>query len=144
MNKPIILQKQQGSVILEALIAILIFSIGILALIGMQATSISNVADAKYRTDAGFLADQMIGNMWAGRLLNASGVASPNPAYACNVSTPCSTVTFTQAWASSVADTLPLGTGSIAVSGTAVTVTLTWQPPKTTTAHTHTAIAYIE
>lgn len=144
MNSPFFLQKQHGSVILEALIAILIFSIGILALVGMQATSISNVADAKYRTDAGFLADQMIGNMWAGRLLNASGVATPDPAYACDAATPCSTVALTQAWASSVTSTLPLGTGSIAVSGTEVTVTLTWQPPKAAVAHAHTAIAYIE
>lgn len=144
MHSPISLQKQHGSVILEALIAILIFSIGILALVGMQATSISNVADAKYRTDAGFLADQMIGNMWAGRLLNASGVAAPDPAYACDAVTPCSTLALTQAWASSVAGTLPLGSGSIAVSGTEVTVTLTWQPPKATVAHAHTAIAYIE
>lgn len=144
MNDFSVLHKQRGSVILEALIAILIFSIGILALVGMQATSISNVADAKYRTDAGFLTDQMIGNMWAARLINASGVAAPDPAYVCSASNPCSTNALTQAWASSVTGALPLGTGSIAVSGTQVTVTLTWQPPKATVAHTHTAVAYIE
>jgi len=44
--------QQTGSVVLEALIAILIFSIGILALIGMQATAINSVADAKYRNTA--------------------------------------------------------------------------------------------
>ena len=42
--------------LLEALIAILIFSMGILALMGMQATAINTVSESKYRSNAGFLA----------------------------------------------------------------------------------------
>jgi len=53
--------------LLEALIAILIFSIGILGLVAMQGTAISNISDAKYRTDAGFLADQLIAQIWVDR-----------------------------------------------------------------------------
>lgn len=143
MITPNLITKQHGSMILEALIAILIFSIGILALVGMQATAIGNVADAKYRTDAGFLADQVIGNIWATRVVAVSGVAGPDPAYACST-TQCPTNALTQDWASSVSGALPRGTGAVAISGTQVTVTLTWQPPKASTAHTHTAVAYIE
>lgn len=55
---------QRGSVLLEALIAILIFSMGILAIVGLQGTTVKLSADAKYRTDAGLLADQLIGQMW--------------------------------------------------------------------------------
>ena len=60
-------KSQQGMMLLEALIAILIFSIGILGLVAMQGTAISNVADAKYRSDASFLADQLIAQIWVDR-----------------------------------------------------------------------------
>lgn len=56
---------QQGVVLLEALIAILIFSFGILALAGLQGAMVKNTSDAKYRSDAAFLAQQRLGLMWA-------------------------------------------------------------------------------
>src|SRR5439155_165247 len=49
-------KRQDGVMLLEALIAILIFSIGILAVVGLQAVSIRNVTDAKHRTEAAYLA----------------------------------------------------------------------------------------
>jgi Tfp pilus assembly protein PilV len=57
-------ETQRGSVLLEGLISILIFSFGILALVGMQAAAIKSTSEAKYRTDASFLANQLIGQMW--------------------------------------------------------------------------------
>ena len=135
---------QSGSVLLEALIAILIFSIGILALVGMQATAINNVADAKYRADASFLADQIIGVMWASRV--ASGVNFvPDATFACNPCTQANGNAATRAWAGAngVAGALPAGTGTVAVNGTQVTVTVTWQPPQATVPHRHAAVSYI-
>lgn len=150
MNKMLINTKQSGSVLLEALISILIFSVGILALVGMQAVAINNVADSKYRSSAAFLANQMVGTIWATRLgttiANASNVmaATPDPTFACN---PCTTSTgnaYTQAWAaSSVAADLPNGTASIVINGTVVTVTIGWQPPKDVVAHRHVVQTYI-
>jgi type IV pilus assembly protein PilV len=58
------MKSQSGVVLIEALLGILIFSIGILALIGMQATAIRNTADARYRSEASFLATEVIGRMW--------------------------------------------------------------------------------
>jgi type IV pilus assembly protein PilV len=55
---------QEGVMLIEALIGILIFSIGILALIGMQATAVKNTTDARYRSEAAFLANQVIGQIW--------------------------------------------------------------------------------
>jgi type IV pilus assembly protein PilV len=57
-------KRETGVMLLEALIAILIFSIGILAVVGMQATAIKNVADSKYRSEAAFLTNQLLGQMW--------------------------------------------------------------------------------
>ena len=56
---------QQGIVLLETLIAILLFSMGILALVGLQAAMVKNTADSKYRSDASYIAQQRIGLMWA-------------------------------------------------------------------------------
>lgn len=64
MNTTISQRKAQtGSTLLEALIAILIFSFGILAIVGMQAASISASTEAKYRSDANMLANQLLGVM---------------------------------------------------------------------------------
>lgn len=57
-------QIQRGSILLEALFGILIFSMGILALVGLQASSIKQVSSGKYRTDASLLANQLVGQMW--------------------------------------------------------------------------------
>ena len=56
---------QQGVVLLEALIAILIFSMGVLALVGLQAAMVKNTSDSKYRSEASFIAQQRIGMMWS-------------------------------------------------------------------------------
>lgn len=56
---------QQGVMLLEVLIALLIFSMGILALVGLQAAMVSNTTNAKYRADASYIAQQKIGEMWA-------------------------------------------------------------------------------
>ncbi len=54
---------QSGVMLLEALIAILIFSLGVLGIVGMQASAISASRDAKYRADAALLANELVGGM---------------------------------------------------------------------------------
>jgi type IV pilus assembly protein PilV len=61
-------KRQSGVVLLEALIAILIFSLGIMTVVAMQATSVKLTGDAKYRSDATLAADQLVGLMWASGL----------------------------------------------------------------------------
>ena len=136
--------QQQGSVLLEALIAFLIFSMGILGVIGMQATAINNTLDARYRTDAAFLANQILAQMWTDSVVttNPAGFDS-NSNYGCN---PCTTTNGnanTQAWVTQIQGTntqLPFLPG---VSDTAnqpsividqvtnkVTISLFWQSPQ--------------
>lgn len=52
---------QRGIVLLESLIAILIFSIGILGAVGLQATVIKNTSEAQYRAVASSYVQQRIG-----------------------------------------------------------------------------------
>jgi type IV pilus assembly protein PilV len=56
---------QQGVILIEVLVAILIFSVGVLAIVGLQANMIQNTADAKYRSEASYIAQSRIGQMWA-------------------------------------------------------------------------------
>ncbi len=56
----------KGSALLEALFAILIFSMGILALVGLQVTSVKQSTAGKYRSDASLLVNNLIGQMWTG------------------------------------------------------------------------------
>lgn len=128
---------QRGSTILEALISILLFSIGILAIIGLQAVSIKNSADAKYRTDASLLANQVIGQMWVSDKSNlAANFNSPDGA-------------AYQAWAGNVAATMPgvssspLYQPTISVVGSAVTVTVHWLQPGESTAHQYVTVATV-
>ena len=59
-------RRQRGVMLIEALIAILIFSIGILGIIGLQASVVQQSTDAKNRAEAAYLADQLMGQMWSG------------------------------------------------------------------------------
>lgn len=112
---------QAGVMLIEALIGILIFSIGILALLGMQGSAIKNTTDAKYRSEASFLATQVIGQMWVdiGNLPSYdTSVVAPYPAR--------------DTWVTRVANTLP---GALAPTITVgpgvgeVRVQVQWQQP---------------
>lgn len=133
---------QQGSVLLEALIAFLIFSMGLLGVIGLQATAINNTLDARYRSDAAFLANQIIAQMWADSDLvsAATGTSATvygiKPTYACNPCKSSNGNANTKAWVAQIqAGFLPGVTDatnqpSISIAGNQVTVTLRWQAPQ--------------
>lgn len=146
---------QRGVALLEALIAILIFSIGILSIVALQATSVNLSADAKYRSEASLLANQLIGQMWvsdrtaavlqANFQSAASGVAA-----GANYATWQTNVAATLPGVSGVAVNQPTVTIAPVVTANAtsslVTVTIFWKPPSepaANPAHQYTAIAQI-
>jgi type IV pilus assembly protein PilV len=114
---------QQGVALLEALVGILIFSVGILAMIGLQAQAIRNTVEAKYRTEAAYLANQVIGQMWVDRdnldAYDTAGGANQNMVN----------------WRQQVAGTLPgvvaagANSPTIDVDTSQVTVTIFWRMP---------------
>ncbi|MFN0143294.1 MAG: type IV pilus modification protein PilV [Mycobacterium sp.] len=104
MKKPQTLRRnsQSGAMLLEALIAILIFSLGILAVIGLQAQSIRNSSESKYRSDASYLANQLIGRMWADRANLASYSHQPGGTTVCSPNgTPAAAATNVGRWIAS-------------------------------------------
>lgn len=111
---------QRGFMLIEALIAVVIFSFGLLAIIGLQAVSIKNASEAKYRTEASFLANELIGRIWADRSSVVSGYTAPSD------------------WTSRVATALPSGSGTITIAANpnvkldaefVITVTVKWTSP---------------
>jgi type IV pilus assembly protein PilV len=127
--------RQKGVMLLEALIGILIFSIGILALIAMQSVAITEVRDAQYRTTASMLADRMMGEL----MLTRTATGGNGPA-------------VIAAWKLDVAAALPAGTGTVtetasALGGTPaplnIQIVVRWQAPNATTQSNYTTIGLL-
>ncbi len=57
------MKAEGGFFLIEALIALLIFTLGILGMIGMGATAVGAQSDARYRSDAAALADEIAGHI---------------------------------------------------------------------------------
>jgi type IV pilus assembly protein PilV len=135
---PITLTSQQGVMLLEALVAILIFSIGILAIIGMQAASFNNVTDAKFRSEAQLYADTIIAKMLGDDHTTATLQSKYN--------SPAGTEYVS--WASDVKADLPGSTDNpptIAVaSDNTVTVTMKWKARNEATLHSQVVVSQIE
>jgi type IV pilus assembly protein PilV len=107
---------QSGVMLLEILVSILIFSFGVLALVGLQGSMTRAQTEAELRAEASFLAGEVIGLMWTSAA-TLSSYAGNN----CDSTDPCVT------WREKVAEKLPAGQGTIAVNGNTVTVTITWR-----------------
>lgn len=55
---------QRGSFLLEALIAILIVSLGVLGLVALQTRAMQQTDDSHFRSEAAFLASDLVSRMW--------------------------------------------------------------------------------
>lgn len=114
---------ERGVAMIEVLISVLLLAIGIMGLVAMQASMSQNVTQAKLRSEASFLASQLVGQMWvdAGNLskYKVTGGACDDASHpACT------------AWSNRVTNTLPNGAANVVIDGSNnVTVSLTWTLP---------------
>lgn len=159
INSP--LRRQNGMMLLEALIGLMIFSVGILAMIGMQAAAFSAAADAKYRTDAAAYANDIISKIWMSvdRTSDAATITSLNNFQYNTGGADCAftggpadaTNTVLAGWVSAVTDTTGLlgataAMQQIAVSTAAlnrVTITVCWKAPQDVRSRKHQVITYV-
>ncbi len=131
------LDSQSGMMLLEALVAILIFSIGILAMVAMQAVAIKQTGDANYRTRATLLANRLIGQMWVSSgdvstlKANFETGGSAYNAWLADVNSRDGLPGVVAA-SSGVVSTLPTVTVDDTVGATSgqVTITLFWRTPE--------------
>ncbi len=144
-SRPLAVYPQHGMILIEALVAILIFALGVLGIVAMQAVTIGQVSEAKYRIDAANLTDQLLGQMWsddhATTTLQTKYASTSGSAY--------------QAWRALVQNRLPGAsqhapqvsiqpdsTSSDVLKST-VTVIVYWQPPGSSQVHNYSAVTQI-
>lgn len=75
--RPSLRQRQGGMFLIEALVAIVLFAIGILGMVGLSAYAIAAQSDAQYRSEAAAIASQIAQEAWLGvdRVSGASPAA---------------------------------------------------------------------
>ena len=124
-----------GIVLIEALVGILIFAMGVLGIVGLQAAMTKAQASNKFRGDASYLASGLIGTMWSDDVTNN---LSKYTTAGCASYAPCND------WSAKVATALPGGTTAITVDAAKnVTVTIQWTVPNEGT-HSYTTGASLQ
>ncbi len=108
--------------LIEALVALLIFAFGVLGIVGLQASMTKAQTQSKSRSDASLLAQQLIGSMWTDTAANRANYAM----------TPTTTCTYARCsdWAARLSTALPSGTATVNVAALPVVeITINWTPP---------------
>ncbi|SCK62025.1 type IV pilus assembly protein PilV [Variovorax sp. HW608] len=110
----------RGVAMIEVLVALLLFMLGVLGMVGLQSSMTRAQTESKVRSDAAYLASELIGRMWSD-LTN----------YATYNGSGCATQTRCKEWQTKVANSLPGGTGAVTVDATTgnVAVTVSWTMP---------------
>ncbi len=167
MRKP---KQQRGFMIIEALIAILIFSLGILGLVAMGGTAIGAQSDARFRTDAAALADEIANQIAVTVARSTTPVTGADPVLQASLATyahlptgaagpagcpftgAASTNPVVLAWAAAVLNgprRLPGSTVTSqqilvdTVNFNRVDITVCWQTPNDQAMRRHTLVTYI-
>jgi type IV pilus assembly protein PilV len=119
-------RKASGFTFIEALVALVVLSIGLLGVAALQLTSLRSNHSASLRSQATLLASDMVDRMRANRTVALAGAYDVNfDDVADDESTQQSQIDLVR-WQVNLANTLPEGRGSIARNGTTFTVTVQW------------------
>lgn len=111
-------KEQAGVALIEALVSMLIFAVGLLALLGLQTLGIKAANDGKYRADAAYLANQLVSQMWAEDRNNLSGynyncTSGSNCTFACGGGSSSGTAPAPlQSWLNQLSGHFPTGATS--------------------------------
>jgi type IV pilus assembly protein PilV len=98
---------QQGSMMIEVLVSVLLLSVSILGLVRVLGNSMQDAGELEYRSVASTVADESIARIWVGDRSDMEDFEVEDQAV----------------------PQLPNGTQTIDVDGTIVTVTVNWQAP---------------
>ncbi|MDM0065659.1 prepilin-type N-terminal cleavage/methylation domain-containing protein [Variovorax sp. J31P207] len=97
-------RSERGIALIEVLVALLIFMLGVLGLVGLQTSMTRAQTESKIRADAAYLASEAVGRMWS----DLTNLASYN-------GTSCASLDRCKEWQGKVASGLPGGKGAITV-----------------------------
>ena len=105
-------KRQRGLSLIEALTTILIFSVGLMGLVGLQSRAIQVSTGAEDTNRAALLANELTSQMWL-----ANSVTVDSTAWQERVSKP-------------EEGGLPNGLGTVTVTGNVADITITWRAPQ--------------
>lgn len=117
--------KSRGFSLLEVLIAVLVLSIGLLGLAGLQVLSIKQNHNSYLRSQATFLAHDVIERMRANRTAAVGGAYDIGFGESAGSGGSVAESDLAS-WKARLARELPSGDGDVAVSGELATVTIRW------------------
>jgi type IV pilus assembly protein PilV len=107
------LKRQRGVTLIEVMVAVLVFSFGLLGLVGLQARATQYSIGAEDANRAALLANEVVTTMWTTGSVSLSEEALED-------------------WDARVANTtaggLPNGVGTVDVDSGVATVTIVWAP----------------
>ena len=105
---------QRGVSMIEVMVVIVLFSFGLLGMVGLQARAIQTSVSAEDNNRAALLAHELATLMWSNN----------------TVSLPNTTITaWNQRVANATALGLPEGEGLVVVNGAVARITVAWRPP---------------
>ena len=106
-----------GYVLIEVLVAGMVFAIGVLGIVSLQAKMTQSQTVGKSRADATYLANELVGLIW-----------SDVPGRANYASAQCGSYARCSDWAAKVARTLPGGSAAVTVAAATgvVTIAISW------------------
>lgn len=132
------MRSARGFSLVEVMVAVVVFSLGVLGLVRLQATAVKLSTDARQRAEATFLADQLLARMLISDPATATSFAHRPGGGSCAPTGADSTNATVTDWLSQVSATFP-SAGSdaqqVIVNGSDVTVRLCWQNGPNDTAH---------
>lgn len=131
---------QSGVALLEALLGVAIFSLGLIGLLGMQSAATRVTSDMKYRSEAALLAEELVNQMWADdrlalQTLYATGGAKYSDWYNNRVAAPGVGLPGASKPTNKPTVAVIQGNAATASTPTTVTITILWQTPQDASAH---------
>ena len=116
---------QQGATMIEVLVAVVVLSIGLLGLAGLQSVGLTHNQSANFRSTATMMSYSILDSMRANRIEARNGSYN----VAIGTAVPSGTTVHEQdmsLWLNELSLRLPAGTGAINVNGNTVTITVQW------------------
>lgn len=105
-------RRARGFTIVEVMVALLVFSLGVLGLVGLQGGAVRFSSDARQRADATFLADQLMARALISDPATLAAFAHQPGGAACAPSGDASTHATVTAWLGEVSELLPQATAA--------------------------------
>jgi type IV pilus assembly protein PilV len=115
-------RRLRGFTLIEVLVVLLLFSVGLLGLVGLQAKAMQVSVGSEDSTRAALLANELASQMWGSNSVTL--IEADLAAWKLRVAAPA-------------ADGLPNGAGTVTVADGLATITVSWRAPQEPVGDTH-------